>query len=201
MHDYPADLEEMIEQIRRLPGVGRRSAERMALAMLKWPADNLRAFGGLIGRLPESLVRCPVCGNLTGDGEECPICSDPGRDRSLICVVEDLAQLYTVEKSGSFRGLYHILGGKLSPLDNRTEADLNLESLTLRIASGGVKELIIALGSDVESRGTSYFLAEKYRGRVEKITVPAQGLPAGASLNYADGATIAAALSHRQMLD
>ncbi len=201
MRDYPGDLEEAIEQIRRLPGVGRRSAERMALALLKWPVDNLRNFGRLLERLPESLVRCPVCGNLIGADEDCPICSDPGRDRSLICVVEDLAQLYTVEKSGSFRGLYHILGGKLSPLENRTEADLNIEALTSRIAVGGVKELIIALGSDVESRGTAYFLAEKYRGQVERVTVPAQGLPAGASLNYADGATITAALSHRHSLD
>ncbi|MEA4862354.1 MAG: recombination mediator RecR [Victivallaceae bacterium] len=198
---YPDPVEELIEAFKRFPGVGRRSAERMALALLAQPPENLDALGTLIAGLPETVGRCPVCGNLTCGGEHCTICSQPGRNTAQICVVEDIAQLHVIEKSGAFRGLYHVLGGKISPLENRTADDLNVAELAKRLAEGGVDELILALGSDVESRATAFFLADKFAGSVSKITVPAQGLPAGANLSFADSATLTLALARRHPLD
>lgn len=198
---YPESLQELIEGLQQLPSIGGRSAERLALAMLKWSPDNLEAFGKLIAELPQSLVRCPICYNLITQDTPCPICSDESRDHAQICVIEDISQLYLIEKSNSFRGVYHILGGKLSPLTNKTEADLNIIGLTERVKSGKIEELILALGSDVEARATMFMLADRYHDEVKKITVLAQGLPAGTNLSYADSATISAALSHRRKIE
>lgn len=198
MENYPEALTTLIEGLKQLPGVGRRSAERMAMAMLKWPEENLREFGKVVAALPDKISRCPVCGNLAEPQQLCSVCSASNRMRNQICVVEDVSQLLIIEKSGAYRGLYHVLGGKLSPLNNLGEEDLNIASLSARIEAGGVDELIIALGGDVEARATGFMLADKYSGRSIKITVLAQGLPAGANLTYADSATINAALSHRR---
>jgi len=198
---YPDPVEELIEAFRRFPGVGRRSAERMALALLALPPENLAALGELIAGMPESVGRCPACGNLADGGGLCMICSQPGRNAAQICVVEDIGQLHVIEKSGAFHGLYHVLGGRISPLENRTADDLNVAQLAARIEPGEVEELILALGSDVESRATAFFLAEKFRGAVPRITVPAQGLPAGANLSFADSATLTLALARRHPLD
>lgn len=198
MENYPEALTALIDGLKQLPGVGRRSAERMAMAMLKWPEENLREFGKVVAALPDKISRCPVCGNLAEPQQLCSVCSASNRMRNQICVVEDVSQLLIIEKSGAYRGLYHVLGGKLSPLNNLGEEDLNIASLSDRIEAGGVDELIIALGGDVEARATGFMLADKYSGRSIKITVLAQGLPAGANLTYADSATINAALSHRR---
>ncbi len=199
-HDYPEAVVELIEILRRLPGVGKRSAERMALALLKFPADELKSMGQTIAALPEMVGNCPICGNLTAAGENCPICDSSRRDESVICVVEDFTRINAIEKSGAFNGLYHVLGGRISPLDEEYEDSLRITQLEKRLAAGQVKELILALGSDIESRATSLYLAKKFAGQVAKITKLAQGLPAGADLSYADSATISAALSNRNIL-
>ncbi len=199
-NDYPQAVIELIEVLRRLPGIGKRSAERMALALLKFPAEELKSFGETIGGLPGRVGNCPVCGNLTDADELCSICQSPRRDESVICVVEDFTRIGAIEKSGAFNGLYHVLGGRISPLDEEYEDTLRIAQLEKRLADGKVKELILALGGDIESRATSLYLAKKFADKVEKITKLAQGLPAGADLSYADSATISAALSNRNIL-
>lgn len=198
--DYPQAVAELIELLHRLPGVGKRSAERMALALLKFPAEELEQFGESIKQLPENVGSCKICGNLTGKGENCPICSSHRRDESVICVVEDFTRIKAIEKSGSYNGLYHVLGGRISPLDDEYESSLRINQLEKRLATGSVKELILALGGDIESRATAIYLAKKFENQVEKITKLAQGLPAGADLSYADSATISAALNNRNLL-
>ena len=198
--EYPSAVSELIDQLRRLPGVGRRSAERMALALIKFSAEELELFGETIKQLPTTIGSCEICGNLTGRGEKCPICSSLRRDESVICVVEDFTRINAIEKSGSYNGLYHVLGGRISPLDDEYESALHIASLEKRLAGGKVKELILALGGDIESRATAIYLARTFENQVEKITKLAQGLPAGADLSYADSATISAALNNRNLL-
>ncbi len=199
-NNYPDAVEELIAALRKLPGIGRRSAERMALGLLKFPAEELRLFGETLSTLPDRIGSCPVCGNLTEAHELCSICSSPRRDESTICVVEDFTRIAGIEKSGGFHGLYHVLGGRLSPLDDESEDTLHINALEKRLESGKVKELILALGGDVESRATAIYLARKFENKVEKITKLAQGLPAGGDLAYADSATILAALNGRNTL-
>lgn len=198
--NYPEAVEELIAAFRRLPGVGRRSAERMALGLLKFPPEELELFGNAIADLPQHISHCPICGNITDSSEACWICSSPRRDDSMICVVEDFTRISGIEKSGGYHGLYHVLGGRISPLDDESEESLRIESLAARLQSGKVKELILALGGDVESRATALYLARMFEHKVEKITRLAQGLPAGGDLAYADSATILAALNGRNAL-
>ncbi len=198
--EYPEPLEALIGHLKQLPGVGRRSAERMALALLKLQPEKLRDFGNAIANLPIAVSWCPQCGNITIGDAPCRICASPHRDAAVICVVEDFTRIAGIEKSGGFRGLYHVLGGRLSPLDDAGEDQLHIESLERRLADGTVREVIIALSGDVEGRATALYLARRLSGQVEKITQLAQGLPAGGDLAYADSATILAALSGRRAL-
>ncbi len=194
---YPDAVEELISELKRLPGIGRRGAERIALAMLEWPDEHLIGLGRLLSSLPESVHACPECGALAEAGQLCRICADPGRDRSLLCVVESMSQLFAVEAGGHYHGLYLLLGGHLSPLEAETGDGLNLGALKQRAFSGEVKEIIFALSSDVEGRATGVFLSELLKGAPVRISRLALGLPAGANLSYADAATIAAAFSGR----
>ncbi len=196
--NYPDQLEELISVLKTLPGVGRRGAERIALAILKWPSEKQCAAGNLISSLPEKIGSCPDCGAVTGVGEKCFVCSASNRDHSLLCVVEEPQQVFTIEKSGFFRGLYHVLGGRLSPLDMENGENLSTGKLLERVNEGTFKEVILALSSDVEGRATAVYLTELLKSSGVKISRPAQGLPAGANLAYADAATIQAALLGRQ---
>lgn len=198
MPSYPEYLEDLMDLLKTMPGVGRRAAERMALAMLNWAPEKLQTFGTLIHDLPERVGFCPECGGIAQAGERCGICSVSGRDRSTICVVEEPQQIFSIEKSGLYRGLYHVLGGRLSPINGMNGENLNLESLLRRTAEGsGVQEVILALSSDVEGRATMIYVAELLQKNPVKVSQPALGLPAGGNLSYADGATIRAALSGR----
>ena len=198
---YPEAAEFLIESFRQLPGVGRRGAERMVLQLLNWDPEDQRRFGLAVAKLPETLGHCPRCGGLAARDQICDICADARRDDSLLCVVEDMPQLLAVEKGMAYRGRYLVLGGRLSPLDGEDGSHLNLELLRSRAASGDVKEIILALGSDVEGRATSAYLAEMLGDLNLRITRPALGLPAGANLSFADGATISAAFSARREID
>lgn len=197
---YPEALEELVEFLKTLPGVGRRGAERMAFAMREWPADKLRAFGAIVGTLPETVGACPECGCLAPKGGLCGVCSVSSRDRSQICVVENSTQIAAIENSGLFHGLYHALGGTLSPLEGRNAEDLNIESLLTRCQTGAVKEVILALSPDVEGRATAYYLAERLASSGAKVSALARGIPAGADISFANAATIAAALDGRAPL-
>lgn len=194
---YPEAVEELIEYFRQLPGVGRRGAERLALALLDWEADKQRLFGLAVAKLPERIGNCPECGAIAPAGEVCAICSDSRRDGTLLCVVENMPQLFAVEKGNSYRGKYLVLGGRLSPLDGEDGSSLNLELLRKRASGGEVKEIILALSPDVEGRATAAYLAELLADAPVKLTRPALGLPAGSNLSFADSATISAAFSGR----
>lgn len=194
---YPPEIEELIGRFKQLPGIGRRGAERMVSALLKQPEEEIVSLGKLISRLPETVTRCPRCGALASHGKLCVVCDDESRDASVICVVENMTQLIAVEASREFRGVYVVLGGKLDPLASENGANLNLKNLMERAASPEAKEVILALTSDVEGRATAVFLSELLAKYPVRITRPAQGLPAGANLSFADAATIAAAFSGR----
>lgn len=194
---YPEAIQALMEYFRRLPGIGRRGAERLVSAMLEWPPEETAALGRSLCDLHAKIGKCPQCGAWAEQGGVCRICSDPRRDGALLCVVETMAQLVAVESSGKYFGHYLVLGGRISPLDDETGEGLNLKMLRDRAASGTVKEVILALSSDVEGRATAVFLSELLTEFPVKVTRPAQGLPAGANLSYADAATIGAALAGR----
>ncbi len=197
---YPETLEDIIEALRRLPGVGRRTAERMALAMLKWRSDKLETLGELLQHLPQTVTFCPECGNLAQHGEKCLICQSPSRNSELLCVVEEFSQVVSIENSASFKGVYHVLGGKISPLDNRGAEDLRLDILMRRIGRGQIEEIILAMSPDVEGQATAIYIADLLQDKGLKISRLARGLPAGADLSYADAATIGAALEGRTQI-
>ena len=195
---YPEEVEELIERLRQLPGVGRRGAERMVFALLKRPGEELLSLGALISSIPESVTRCPRCGALASHGKLCAVCADDSRDVSQICVVENMPQLFAVEASRTFRGVYVVLGGKLDPLAAENGENLNLGNLFERAGNPAAKEVILALSSDVEGRATAVYLSELLEKYPVKVSRPAQGLPAGANLSFADAATIAAAFEGRK---
>ena len=195
---YPEALEEIINHLKRLPGIGKRTAERLALAMLKWKGEKIIAFGESLEKLPLAVTFCPDCGGLAENDQKCLICQSKGRDATLLCVVEDFSQIMSIENSSFFKGLYHVLGGKLSPLENRSADDLNIPSLLERIYKHEVQEIILALIPDVEGQATAMYIANLLKGKEIKITRLAQGLPAGADISFADAATIGAALSGRR---
>ncbi|MBR2374076.1 MAG: recombination protein RecR [Lentisphaeria bacterium] len=198
---YPEPLEELMSGLRQLPGIGRRAAERLALALWEWDREELRHLGTLIAALPEKVGRCPECAGLTESGELCHVCRDEKRDNTTLCVVESMSQMLAVEAGGHYRGRYLVLGGKISPLDGEDGSGLNLELLLHRVQNGEIKEVILALSSDVEGRATAVYIAELLQKFPVRISRPASGLPAGANLSYADGATIAAAFAGRTALD
>jgi len=195
---YPEALEEIINHLKRLPGIGKRTAERLALAMLKWKGEKIIAFGESLEKLPLAVTFCPECGGLAENDEKCLICRSSNRDTKLLCVIEDFSQIMSIENSSFFKGLYHVLGGKLSPLEKRSAEDLNIDSLLERIDKLEVQEIILALSPDVEGQATAMYIANLLKGKEIKITRLAQGLPAGADISFADAATIGAALSGRR---
>ena len=194
--DYPEAVSQLIHRLRQLPGVGPRGAERIALWMLQ---DGREATLDLAQSLSEALrqvVPCPECGFFT-QGGFCRLCQDPSRNNSLLCVVEQPADILPVERTGAFHGRYHVLGGRLSPLDNIGPEKLRLAGLRARV-EGRVEEVILALGSDVEGEATCHFLHDHLSGCGARLTRLAQGLPAGGGLESADPLTILRALSGRR---
>jgi recombination protein RecR len=196
---YPAPLQRLIAYLARLPGIGRRTAERLALALLEWSAEDLAHLGQQLTRLRQEVKACPVCGNLS-DGDRCTICTHPGRQAELVCVVETAAQIAVFEKSGSYRGLYHVLGGRISPLQGRGPEDLTIAALRQRLDQGGIQELILATSPDVEGEATAAYLAAELSRPGLRISRIACGVPVGADLSYADAATLASALGGRRAL-
>ena len=195
--EYPLALENLTEQLNRLPGIGHRSAERLAMALLDWSRDDLQQFALQLAELKDKIKSCSTCGNLADD-DSCRICKAQGRNRKLICVVESARQIPVIEKCGRHKGLYHVLGGKLSPLDGIDLKDLNVESLFERIEDTEVEEIILALSPDVEGEATANYLAEELRDHFDiEISRIAMGIPVGSDMTYADAATMAMAIESR----
>jgi recombination protein RecR len=194
--EYPPPLQELIRQLHRMPGIGPRSAERIALWIIQAPNSRPGEISEAISRCSKAVLNCRECGFFS-EGELCAICNDPARDRSVLCVVEQPTDILSLERTGAFSGVYHALGGKLSPLNHVGPEDLRFEALLQRIKQAAPSELILALGADVEGEATASYLFQLLAGIEVRVTRLAQGLPAGLGLENADDVTIARAFSGR----
>lgn len=194
---YPGLVDNLIEQFTKLPGVGRRSAERMVFWLLNNSREQAQALSEGILRLKDGLSLCRECNNLS-EGELCRICQNPGRDRGVICVVEDHKHLLAIERTGTFRGLYHVLLGAISPSDGRGPGDLKLPELQRRIRELEIREIVVATDPDTEGEMTALHLANELRGMGAKITRIGLGIPVGSSVEYADLSTLTMSMSARR---
>ncbi len=190
-------FEKLQKHLKQLPGLGFRSSERIALHLLVEKPKQLTALVEALEEAAKTVRRCTRCGNLA-EGELCAICADGRRDPSLVCVVEHVPDLVAVERSAAYRGVYHVLHGKLSPIQGVSPEDLNLHSLVQRVQSGAVKELILALSNDVEGEATCHYITQHLPGSGVKITRIGFGLPSGAGVLYADSVTLRSALEGRR---
>ena len=200
MEYLPPALETLVEHFAKLPGVGRKSAQRLAFHILGQSDEEAEAFAQAILNAKKSIHCCPVCQNLTeGDGP-CSICSSPRRDHSLICVVADPKDVMAMERSREYGGLYHVLHGVISPMSHVGPDDLHIKSLVERVAAGGVAEVIMATNPDTEGEATAMYLCRLLKPFGAKITRLAYGIPVGSHLEYADDATLMRALEGRREL-
>jgi len=197
----PQPLADVVGQIAGLPGLGPKSALRIAMTFLKWPEAQTRSLGRAIHDLRDNLHLCSLCGALT-DADPCPICADPARTPETLCLVSDWDSMLTLEDGAFYKGLYLILGGLLAPLDNITPETLELDRLEQRLAEGTVTELILALGTRLESETTASFIRNRVNAKFPHITVTrlAQGIPLGAEVRFMDRETLRQSLAYRQKL-
>lgn len=198
MFQSSESLANLVTLLSRLPGVGRKTAGRLAFYILKMPLEEARDLAAAIITVKERVGVCTVCCNIS-ETDPCAVCTDAKRDRSMICVVEEASDILALERAEDIRPLYHVLGGRLSPLDGIGPDDLNIKSLLARIDSS-VKEIIVATNPDVEGEATAMYLNKLIRPFGAKVTRIARGLPVGGDLEYADGVTITRALQGRQEL-
>lgn len=197
---YPKALNELIEALARLPGLGRKSAERLALHLVRAPAAEARELARALARLRDEVHACSQCFNLA-DRDPCPICADPARDRGLIAVVETPADLMALEKAGAYRGLYHVLAGALSPLEGLGPRQLTLGQLQARVRAGGVREVVIATNPTSEGEATADLVARALEGLGVAVTRLGYGLPVGGDLKYMDALTLSRSLAGRRRLE
>ena len=194
---FAAPLERLIERLRKLPGVGQKSAQRMAFHILRSSDGDARALAAAIVDVKEQIHLCGICFNIT-DTDPCLVCTDAGRDRTVICVVEEPNNLAAIERSGGFRGLYHILHGSLSPLKGIGPDDLKIPQLLTRLEDGTVKEVILATNPNVEGESTAVYLARLLKPLGLRVTRIALGLPVGSELEYADEVTVGKSIEGRR---
>jgi recombination protein RecR len=191
-------IEELIGELTRLPGIGRKTATRLTYFLLKQPADAVHRLAQALVAVCDRVSPCSTCGNL-GETDPCTICGDPRRDGTMICVVEEASDVGAIERSGEYRGLYHVLGGHLSPLDGIGPDELRIEALRARLSNGSaVREVILATNPSMEGEVTATYVRGVLEGRGVRVTRIALGLPVGGDLEYADGVTIAQALAARR---
>ena len=200
MEKYPQAFEDLISFFKSFPGIGKRTAERMAFEIMKWSPEKLSQAAKVISELKNNLSYCDNCGNLSETSKLCSICSDPHRDHSIICIVEDIPQIKSIEKAKAYKGLYHVLHGKIIPLDNREISTEVIDKIKHRIESGEIKEILIALSMDIEGQATAIYLSDILKVCNIKISRIARGIPAGSDISYADPATISAAISGRTQI-
>ena len=189
-------VDNLVAQLTRLPGIGTRTAQRLAFHLLRAPKDEALALAQAIEDVKERVRFCRECGNLTED-EVCAICLDARRDRTVVCVIEQPVDLLSIERTAEYRGLYHVLGGALSPIDGVDPGDLRIDELFARVERNGIEEVVLATNPTMTGEATAGYLADRLRGRV-RVTRLASGLPVGSDLEYADEVTLGRALTGRR---
>ncbi|MBP3466276.1 MAG: recombination protein RecR [Paludibacteraceae bacterium] len=194
---YPSQLlQNAVDEFSKLPGIGRKTALRLVLNMLRRDEEDVNRFANAVIKLRSEVRYCSVCHNIS-DTETCQICSNPARDKTTICVVETVKDVMSVENTQQYRGLYHVLGGVISPMDGIGPNDLEIESLVKRVSDGGIKEVILALSPTMEGDTTNFFLFKKLSGFDVKITTIARGVAVGDELQYADEVTLGRSIMNR----
>ena len=194
---YPKTLNDLIECFKKLPGIGEKSAERMALSTLDMDEDILKLFSESLSNVKEKIKRCSVCNNLSED-DLCEICKQNDRNKKVICVVEDAKNVILFEKIGSYNGLYHVLDGLISPLDNVNPEDINIEQLINRVKDNEIEEVILAVKPSVEGETTSLYISKLLEGQNVKVSKIAHGVPIGVDMEYIDSLTLEMALEDRK---
>ena len=197
MQFFPSALQELADQFARLPGIGGKTAQRLAFHVLSMSQEDAQDFADAIVEAKRTVHTCPVCQNLT-DRELCPICADELRDHSVICVVAEPRDVIAMERSREFDGVYHVLHGVISPLNHVTQEDIKIRELLNRVASGEVREVIMATNPDTEGEATAMYISRLLRPMEIKVTRLAYGVPVGSQLEYADEVTLSRALEGRQ---
>jgi len=194
---FPAAMENLIDGFASLPGIGRKSAQRLAFHVLSLPQEEADRFANAVLEAKKSVHTCPVCQNLT-DGELCPVCASDSRDKTTICVVSEPRDVLSIERSREYHGVYHVLHGALSPMNRVGPDDLRIRELLNRVADGSVREVIMATNPDTEGEATAMYLSRLLRPMGVKVTRLAYGIPVGSQLEYADEVTLLRALEGRQ---
>lgn len=197
MQYFPAALQELADQFARLPGIGGKTAQRLAFHVLSLPLEDAEGFANAILEAKKTVHTCPVCQNLT-DREICPICDDDMRDKGLICVVAEPKDVIAMERSREFGGVYHVLHGVISPLNHVSQDDIKIRELLHRVATGEVREVIMATNPDTEGEATAMYISRLLRPMEIRVTRLAYGVPVGSQLEYADEVTLSRALEGRQ---
>ena len=197
MQYFPAALQDLADQFARLPGIGGKTAQRLAFHVLSLPMEEAQSFADAIVNAKKEVHTCPCCQNLT-DRALCPICDDAMRDHGVICVVAEPKDVIAMERSREFRGVYHVLHGVISPLNHVTQDDIKIRELLHRVASGNVREVIMATNPDTEGEATAMYISRLLRPMEVKVTRLAYGVPVGSQLEYADEVTLSRALEGRQ---
>lgn len=190
-------IDELATEFSKLPGIGRKTALRLTFHLIKQPVEQSRRLAAALVAVSERVRRCSVCANLT-EQDPCVVCSDPRRDRRVVCVVEEASDIAAIERTGEFRGLYHVLGGRLSPLDGIGPEDLTVGLLLSRMQDGSIREVIVATNPSMEGEATAIYLHRQLGTNGTVVSRIARGIPVGGDLEYADGVTIAQALSARR---
>ena len=199
MQYFPAALQNLADQFARLPGIGGKTAQRLAFHVLSLPEDVAQDFADAIIQAKKTVHTCPVCQNLT-DREICPICEDDSRDHGLICVVAEPKDVIAMERSREFRGVYHVLHGVISPLNHVSQDDIRIKELLQRVAATDVREIIMATNPDTEGEATAMYISRLLRPMEIRVTRLAYGMPVGSQLEYADEMTLSRALEGRQLI-
>ncbi len=196
MRYFSQKHEKLVEELRKLPGVGRKTALRLAFYLLKESKENALELASAIREAKEGVKFCSICGNIT-EQDVCEICTSPSRDRNLLCVVEEPMDLYSLERADFYKGLYHVLGGALSPLDGIGPEQLRIRELVERIKEGSIKEVVIATNPDTEGEATALYISKILKPYNIKITRIATGIPMGSNIDYIDGITLSKAFKSR----
>lgn len=198
---YPSQLlEKAVSEFSRLPGIGRKTALRLVLHLLRQPAEDVEQFASSVTRMKQEVKYCRVCHNIS-DTDVCPICNDHRRDSSVICVVENIQDVMAIENTQQYHGLYHVLGGIISPMDGIGPSDIEIASLVERVEAGGIQEVILALSSTMEGDTTNFYISRKLEGTDVRLSIIARGISVGNELEYTDEVTLGRSILNRTPFD